>query len=836
MSRTRVLLALLVLVGARPAAGEIAVRVHVDRPRTTAGDSVDLAVQISGAQNTPVPAIPPIDGLSVRYVGPSTQVSLVNGQMTASVTHHFSVTPLRAGVFTIGPLAVEVDGRRYEGGSVTLQADAPGTGGAAPNPQLRLVLSAERSEVYLHERLPITLKLLVGNVQVADLQYPTVPGDGFALDKLPEPEQRQERTADGAFQVVEFRAPLTPLRSGALSVGPARMGLNVIERRRGGDRFFDQFFADPFGQRRPRELLSEPLALTVLPLPEAGRPADFSGAVGRFELDVRAAPLALQVGDPVTLTLTIRGVGTLESVTAPALAAGDAFRFYPPQAGKPTEGTGNGDQKVFEQVVIPQRPGALALPEIRFSYFDPEARTYRTVTHPPIPLEVRPAAGPSATPQIVGGRPAAPAPEPLGRDIVTIKDAPGRLVPRGARRTRSALFWAWQPVPLLVWFGVLLHARRRRRLVGDLRYARFTRAGREARRALAQARAALRTGDRAAAYDRLAGAVRDYLAAKLDLPPGGVTPEAVGERLRAAGAAARMADDLRDFLAACEQARFAPTTATDGDALPTLARADAIIRACERERRLGRAVVALLVTCALAGVAAATATESPATLFFRGNVLYADGRFADAAAAYEQILAGGRESGAVYYNLGNARFRAGDPGQAVLNYERARRLMPRDPDLLANLRFARSGAPEGNDTPAWARLVFPLAGRMTSDGLLLLASAAYTALMAILVLGLLVPAALRASRPAVLAAALVLAVALSSAVYRLITVDLPVRAVVVTNTPATVRFEPAPGGTVHFTAPTGSLLRILGEREGWLQVARADGQRGWVERTALAPL
>src|SRR5262249_12673500 len=160
------------------------------------------------------------------------------------------------------------------------------------------------------------------------------------------------------------------------------------------------------------------------------------------------------------------------------------------------------------------------LPALRFSFFDPAARAYRTITPPPIALTVRPSATAKAAPEIVGGRPAPPPeatrPETLGRDIVFIKDAPGRLVPVRAGAGRSAVFWILQLAPPAVFAFAASHASRRRRLTGDVRFARFTRAGREARTALAEARAALGRGEVAGGHDAVAGAMRDYLAAKLD--------------------------------------------------------------------------------------------------------------------------------------------------------------------------------------------------------------------------------------------------------------------------------------------------------------------------------
>ena len=835
VARHAVRLLAFVLLLAPAAGAEVTVRATVDPAQVRVGESAAFAVEVDGGQNAPVPEIPPVDGLTVRYVGPETQVSIVNGHVTQSVTYRFSIVAARPGAFTIGPVGVAVGGARYEGAAVTLNAVAagaprPGQATAAGGDQLRLVLSPAKTEVYLHEQVPVSLKLYVGNVRVTDLQYPTISGDGVAIEKLPEqPQQQSERTAQGVFQVVDFETTLTPLRSGMLTVGPASMHLGVLVRTR-RDGFFGGFFGDT---QRPMELHSETFTLTVLPLPEAGRPADFAGAVGRFELDVKAAPLALGVGDPVTVMSTVRGIGNLESVTPPAIAGSDVLRVYPVQpSGQPT-----GGERAFEQVVIPQHAGTVSLPETRFSYFDPEARAYRTVSHPPIALAVREAAQPQGAPQILGATVRRPPAEQVGRDLVFIKDAPGTLVPIGARRYRSALFWGFQALPLAAWLVAASIDRRRRRLTGDVRYARFTRAGRAARQAIAGARQKLRAGDHAAFYDALARAVGDYLAAKLDLPPGGVTADTVGDRLRQHGLAPGVVRDLEEFFATCEHARFAPTTDASADMEHTLERAAGIVRALERARRLARAVVAACLIVAVGTrVWAAPAAESANTIFFRANTLYAEEHYAEAAAQYEQLLAVGLESGNLYFNLGNAYFKAGDVGHAMLNYQRARRLVPGDPDLLANLAYARSLAGASDDPPVWTRLLFPLAERFSTDGLLVGASALYVLLMLLLITARLLPATARGARGAAVAIALALALLLPSVAYRLLTVDLPTYAVVVAKEDATVRFEPSTGGTAHFQAKPGSVLRLVGERGGWAQVRRTDGRRGWIEREAVATL
>lgn len=840
MRRALPLLVLLAWTLAAPARAAVTLSARIEPSRVTVGEPADLAITVNGAQNAPAPTLTPPDGLTVRYVGPETQVSIVNGQMTSSITHHYQVTAQREGMFAVGPISIQYEGTTLGAGSPRLTVMAAPAGGPTGGDQLRLVLEAPKTTVYLHERLPLSLTLWVGNTRVGDLQYPVIGGDGFALDPFGEPSQRQVRTAEGGFQLVDFATTLVPLRAGTLTVGPATMQLSQFsERARRG------FFGGP--SRQAVELRSEAITLEVLPLPDAGRPADFGGAVGRFSLDVAAAPRDLVAGDPVTLTITVRGTGTLEGAATPAVAEQPGLKVYPVQAAAQQPPATPGQiTRVFEQVVIPQQPGTVTLPAVRLAYFDPEARAYRVAQHGPIVLAVRAPAAGTPAPQVVGAPPAAPTPaaatpEPLGRDLVFIKDAPGALVPAASPRWRSPLFWLLQLVPLAILVAVTAWTARRERLGRDVRYARFSAAGRTARTSLAAARSRLQGGDRAGCVDAVAQAVTAYLSAKLDLPPGSVGPERAGERLRGTRVGATVVDDLRALLATCERVRFAPGSSADGDAEQALAKAEEIVRTLERERRLGRDLGATAAfVCSFLALAAAApapaAEETPPAAFFRGNALYADGRFADAANAYGAVLAAGVESGPTYYNLGNARLRAGDTGGAVWAYERAHRLLPRDADVGANLRFARAPGTEPPPPPLWARVLFPLAGVATADELAGATAVAWWLCLALLVAARLAPRAARPLRRIAIAVGVAGAVVLLSFGWRLATVDLRHQAVVIASEPITVRFEPSPNGTSHYTAAPGSVLRVLGTREGWRQVARSDGARGWAEANALADL
>src|SRR5262249_31594342 len=148
------------------ALAEPTARAFLEPGQIRVGETASLRIEVRGVQNATAPRIGAPDGLSVRYVGPQTEVSIVNGQMNASVTHQYNVLALSPGSFDIGPIAVEVGGKSLDAGTVRVvvigagsPASPPASGNAAAPASggrpLRLELRTPRTEVYLHERIPL---------------------------------------------------------------------------------------------------------------------------------------------------------------------------------------------------------------------------------------------------------------------------------------------------------------------------------------------------------------------------------------------------------------------------------------------------------------------------------------------------------------------------------------------------------------------------------------------------------------------------------------------------------------------------------------------------------
>lgn len=231
-------------------------------------------------------------------------------------------------------------------------------------------------------------------------------------------------------------------------------------------------------------------------------------------------------------------------------------------------------------------------------------------------------------------------------------------------------------------------------------------------------------------------------------------------------------------------------------------------------------------------------TASAQAAFYHANEAYKRGRFQEAVEGYKTILDSGSENGAVYYNLGNALLKSGKKGEAYWAYLKAARYAPSDPDVHANLNYARSILPNSESVSVKAPKIIQL---LTADGAwptrqLFLAAVllVWLSVMCRLIFSWL-PSAQRAALPVgwlLAISALLAATALS---LQTLWVDHAARAVI-TQDNAEVRFAPQETGTVHFSLPEGAVVRLLQKDRGWAQVCRGDGRTGWIEEQALKPL
>lgn len=248
------------------------------------------------------------------------------------------------------------------------------------------------------------------------------------------------------------------------------------------------------------------------------------------------------------------------------------------------------------------------------------------------------------------------------------------------------------------------------------------------------------------------------------------------------------------------------------------------------------AVLAIIFTAmgisARAASATNFATQSPSafvSLFEQANSAYEKGRFREAAAAYQNILGSGKASAPLLFNLGNAWFKAGETGRAVAAYREALRLAPRDPDIAANLQFARATA--GGVTLKESRLQQAL-GKLSLNEWSWSTAAAFWLLLFAVAARAFRPA-LRASLKTILiSASLLCAVLFGCLLLRLSVNDADGIAVVVVPA-APVRHGPLTEAQTAFEVRNGAELKVIDQKPGWFRVEAGPRMNGWIEARNL---
>jgi tetratricopeptide (TPR) repeat protein len=222
----------------------------------------------------------------------------------------------------------------------------------------------------------------------------------------------------------------------------------------------------------------------------------------------------------------------------------------------------------------------------------------------------------------------------------------------------------------------------------------------------------------------------------------------------------------------------------------------------------------------------AVAAASESTTFDAANKLYYEGKFAEASSAYDKLIQSGQRSAALYFNLGNAYFKSGQIGRAIACYRQAQLLTPRDPDVRANLQFARNQV-QGPTLPTttWQRWL----GRLSLNEWTLLAAAGLWLFLLLLAMIQWRPSLAGPLRNGALAlglATLVLCSCLGAMIYE----NHSDRIVIAVAPEAVVRMGPLDTAPNAFTVHDGAELRVIDRRDDWLQVTTGPQRIGWVQR------
>lgn len=575
------LLASMVIAGELAAQStDLVVNATVDRTRIGLNEQFELTVEISGSEANAAtqPELPNMDAFAAYSGSSSSQsIQIINGAMRVSRTFTYYFLARQLGSFRIEPVIVKHKGKTYKSAPIQIEivdsrastppsSGAPRNGGTAVDrndaEDLFLVAAVDKRKVYQNQPVIVEFKLYF-RVQVTNYAFTNQPNYGdFWAEEFPGYEQ--PRVTNEMYNGVQYRVAtlkkvaLFPTSAGEKTIPGLELEASVrIRERRTRRDIFDAFFDDPFfGRNVAVRTASKPVTIDVMPLPGRERPANFSGAVGSFQITARTNRTHAKTNEAITLTVSITGTGNIRVVPEPEFPKPAAFEVYDPKINEIVKREDNRvtGTKSFEYLLIPRRPGNYEIPPIAFAYFDPDQQRYRIVSSRKIDLVIEKGDAPLTG---AGSGLSKKEVRLLGEDIRFIAKDAGDFVPIGRRFYESLWVWLGFLIPLFAYVASLVYKAHAERLVKNPAYARSLRAQREAQRQLKAARQAMAQREVSQFYAECANALTHFIGDKLNVDASALVSEELLELLQKKGISEAILQDTRQLLAECDFRRFA---------------------------------------------------------------------------------------------------------------------------------------------------------------------------------------------------------------------------------------------------------------------------------------
>jgi hypothetical protein len=508
----------------------------------------------------------------------SSSVQIVNGSFAQNLSYYFILTAKKEGKYTINPAVITVGNGRIQSNSLIIevgkssqrnnqsagnngqtQANSSQSGSLGDKIFIRAIVN--KSSVFLGEAVSVTYKIYskYNQINFSDLRFPTF--NGFYTEDVPmgknDKLEVEEYNGTNWYTAELKKSLLLPQKSGKLDIPSLEATCVVRERTQGGQNFFDQFFGGGYRDVSVK-VKSNPHVLDVIAHPNNGKPADFNGAVGNFDIKAEVDKSDIKSGDAITYKLEISGTGNLKLIEAPKLEFPVEFEAYDPQVKDNIRigESGISGSRTFEYLLIPRAGGNYKLGPFTYSFFSTSRKGYESTTLPAIDIKVAKSAGD----QVVSGRSSpGSSPKQLASDIKFIKTSTPDLEPIKTKPFfLSVPFYALSAVPPFALVLLLVVRRRQADRSSNKLFYRQKQAGGMAHKRLKHAGELLKTNKKEDFYEEIFRAVYGYLSDKLQIPQAQLNKEFIAEKLHSKKVPQQDIQELERLLGACEFARFAP--------------------------------------------------------------------------------------------------------------------------------------------------------------------------------------------------------------------------------------------------------------------------------------
>lgn len=523
---------------------------------------------------------PSMKGFEV-LMGPSrsqqSSTSIVNGKVSSSstLTYTYILLADKEGTFTIPAASANVDGSNVTSNSVRIKVLPPDKAGGVSGGNSRssssrssstriskddlfITVTANRTNVYEQEAILVTYKVytLVNLVQL----IPEAPDfNGFHNQEVPLPQQKSfslERYNGRNYNTTVWsQYVLFPQQTGKLQI-PSLTFEGIIQQRVGSDDPFEALFNGGGVQEVKKKIVTPKITINVKPLPS--KPANFSGAVGKFTISASANTSQLRTNDAITIKVVISGTGNLKLIKTPEIKFPEDFETYDPKVDNKFNLTRNGlnGNKVIEYLAIPRQAGNFTIPPIEFTYFDLGSNSYKTIKTQSFPLKVEKGAGNAD--QIIANFTNKEDVKVLANDVRYIKTGDTTFTPKGDYFFGSVAYLLWFIIPFILFAAFVIIYRKKAIENANVAKVKTKKANKVATKRMRLAGKLLAEKKRDAFYDEVLKALWGYISDKLNIPVSQLSKDNIEEKLNDHEVSEELKNEFINTLNECEFARYAP--------------------------------------------------------------------------------------------------------------------------------------------------------------------------------------------------------------------------------------------------------------------------------------
>ena len=503
-------------------------------------------------------------------IGPnqSIRTSWLNGKKSYTKTYSYFLTPKKRGKFTVTQATIEIEGETYKTLPVKIEVTAAVDKPTNPNDpnyvvseNIHLVTEISKTNPYLNEAITVVYKLYVSpDVRLSNLReidnprYNNFWSQNIAVKELK--LQNGSYKGEDYHYVVARKMVLYPQKTDKLELEPLSLSISVDVPTNRRD-----IFGGRVMQTVHKTIATPSRTITVKPLPENGKPDNFTGAVGDFSFKVSTTKNELKATEAFQAKIEVSGKGNLKLFKLPVLTLPSSLEVYEPEHTEKVSTNLNGMQgKISDSyTIVPSFQGNYPIPSIAFSYFDLKTERYKTISSRELIINVT--EGPTKSNlnainsaisntnkrQIIASE-----------QFSSFKTKPNLVSINTKHFFKTKLFWSVLLMPFLAIPIAIFIRKKKGERDRDIVGMKIRKANKLARKYLSEAKKTL--GNKESFYNALERALHNYLKAKLKIETSEFSKDKIQELLKVKKVDETVIVEFNNVLQSCELARYTPFT------------------------------------------------------------------------------------------------------------------------------------------------------------------------------------------------------------------------------------------------------------------------------------